>query len=125
MDGRSEGEAAPGSAAKIITRMVEGPVFGDLNGNGHKEAALLLSQETGGSGTFFYVAAAIAKDGRLRCTNAVSIVDQVDPQTICVGDGVIVARYKDRPLSIHGGAAVNREEIEFEIVGGHLEVLQP
>lgn len=78
--------------------MVEGPVFGDLNGNGHKEAALLLSQETGGSGTFFYVAAAIAKDGRLRCTNAVSIVDQVDPQTICVGDGVIVARYKDRCL---------------------------
>ena len=70
VNGRAEFQATPGSAIKITTEVFGKPAFGDLNQDGRDDAALFLVHDPGGSGTFYYVAAAIAtKDsygGRMR-----------------------------------------------------------
>lgn len=96
MDGRAEVEAAPGSATRVTTAVFGEPVFGDLNGDGVDDAALLLVHDPGGSGTFYYVAAAIAENGGWQGTNAVFLGDRVAPRTIQVQNGLIAADYLDR-----------------------------
>jgi hypothetical protein len=96
VDGRAEVQAAPGSASKIATLVFGEPTYGDLNHDGRDDAALFLVQDPGGSGTFYYVAAAIAKNGMYRGTNAVLLGDRIVPRAIHVRNGVIVAEYDDR-----------------------------
>lgn len=94
--GRAEIQAAPGSAVKMTTTAFGKPVRGDLNGDGRDDTALFLVHNPGGSGTFHYVAAAIAKNGIYQGTNAVLLGDRIDPRTIQIQNGVIVADYADR-----------------------------
>jgi len=96
IDGRSETEAAPGSAAKVITSVFGKPVYGNIDGQGDVDAALILTYDSGGSGTFFYVAAALNVKGNYRGTHAVLLGDRVAPQNVSVRNGVIVANYVDR-----------------------------
>ena len=95
-NGRAEVQAAPGSAIKITTAVFGKPAYGDLNRDGRKDAALFLFQDPGGSGTFYYVAAAIAKNGLYQGTNAVLLGDRVVPRAIHIRNCVIVAEYDDR-----------------------------
>src|SRR5262245_35169369 len=52
-NGVSAMEAAPGSAATIVTRAFGPEVRKDLDGDGREDVVFLLTQATGGSGTFF------------------------------------------------------------------------
>ena len=47
---------APDSATKIRTLIAGDMVEGDIDGDGDKDAALILVHDPGGSGTFYYVA---------------------------------------------------------------------
>ena len=105
IDGRSvtlkagvlEVEAAPGSASKITTKVFGNEATGDLNGDGVRDTAFLLTQSPGGSGTFFYIAVALARaDGTSTGTNAVLLGDRVSPQSTVVRDGVIEVAYAER-----------------------------
>ncbi len=96
LDGRAEVAAAPGSAVKITTAVFGKPVCGDLDGDGRDDAALFLVHNPGGSGTFYYVAAAIAKNGQYQGTNAVLLGDRIVPKTIQIRNAVIVVDYADR-----------------------------
>jgi hypothetical protein len=96
IDGQAETKAAPGSATKIKTSVFGQPVFGDLNEDGNEDAALLLVHQPGGSGTFYYVAAALNTSDGFRGTNAVLLGDRIAPQTIEIRDGVVIANYADR-----------------------------
>jgi hypothetical protein len=74
-----------------------GPVtYGDLDGDGDKDAAVILMMESGGTGRFTYVAAAIKGDDGFAGTNAVFVGDRISPQTTGVQDGIIVHNYADR-----------------------------
>ncbi|MEE4261219.1 MAG: hypothetical protein V2I56_00930, partial [Desulfobacteraceae bacterium] len=72
------------------------PVYGDLNGDGRDDAALFLVYDPGGSGTFYYVATAIARDGIFQGTNAVLLGDRIAPRTINIRNKVIAVYYADR-----------------------------
>jgi hypothetical protein len=96
VDGRSEVEAAPGSATKTKTSIFGKPIYGDLDGDGDEEAAILLVQDPGGSGTFYYVAAALNSNGGYGGTNAVFLGDRVSPQSMEIRNGVIFANYAER-----------------------------
>jgi len=96
IDGRSATEAAPGSATKVITSVFGKPVYGNIDGGGDVDAALILTYDPGGSGTFYYVATALKVNGFYRGTNAVLLGDRVAPQNVSVRNGVIVANYADR-----------------------------
>ena len=52
-------EIKTGAMLKITTRYFGNEVVKDLNGDGRKDVAFLLTQDSGGSGTFYYVVAAL------------------------------------------------------------------
>jgi heat shock protein HslJ len=94
--GVSEVEAAPGSATKIVTRYFGNEAFGDLNGDGKEDVAFVLTQNPGGSGTFFYIVAALRTDSGYTGLNAVLLGDRVAPQSTSIDNGMVVANYADR-----------------------------
>jgi heat shock protein HslJ len=97
VDGVAEESAAPGSAARIVTRYFGNEVRGDLNGDGREDVAFLLTQEPGGSGTFFYAAAALDSPQGLVGSHAVYVGDRIAPQTTELRpDGIIVVNFSDR-----------------------------
>jgi hypothetical protein len=96
VDGLSEAEAAPGSASRIITRYFGNDAIGDLNGDGKKDVAFLLTQDTGGSGTFYYVVVALRAATGYQGTNAVLLGDRIAPQTTNIENGMVVVNYADR-----------------------------
>lgn len=96
VDGFSEVEAATGSASKITTRYFGNEAFGDLNGDGKDDAAFLITQDNGGSGTFFYVVAALRTETGYEGTNAVLLGDRIAPQTTELRDGMLIVNYADR-----------------------------
>ena len=96
-DGVSETPAAPGSASKITTKYFGNEVVADLNADGKDDVAFLLTQETGGSGTFFYVVAAIATDRGYQGGEAMLIGDRIAPQTTEKGpNGTVIVNYAHR-----------------------------
>jgi hypothetical protein len=96
VNGLSEAEAAPSSASRIITRYFGNDAIGDLNGDGREDVAFLLTQDTGGSGTFYYVVVALRTATGYQGTNAVLLGDRIAPQTTHIENGMVVVNYADR-----------------------------
>jgi hypothetical protein len=95
VNGRAE-EEIPGSAAKSVTDVWTVSPNGDLDGVGGEDAAVILTRNTGGSGTFFYLAAAVAEGNGYRGTNALLIGDRIAPQNVSVESGQVIVNYADR-----------------------------
>ncbi len=95
-NGRSESPIEEGSATVVATEIFGEPVYGDIDGDGDEDAGVLISQEPGGTGTFYYVAAAINENGTYSGTNALLLGDRVAPQNVQISGGGVVANYADR-----------------------------
>lgn len=103
VDGLAETEAAPGSASKITTRYFGNELATDLDGDERNDIVFLLTQERGGSGTFFYAVAALARDGGYAGSDGYLLGDRIAPQTTNVSPNprhkhVIVVNYADRAI---------------------------
>lgn len=98
INGRSETAAAPGAAAKTVTQYFGNEAIGDLNADGTPDTAFLLTQSTGGSGTFYYVVAALKTSDGYKGTSAVLLGDRIAPQTTEIRDGKLIVNYADRAL---------------------------
>ncbi|MEI6420169.1 MAG: hypothetical protein WCO30_00920 [bacterium] len=99
-DGTFEREIAPGSASKEIIKFFGQPVMADLNGDGQKEAIVLLQKEAGGTGTFYYVAVSSPNEGGNYVSNSSEFIgDRIASQNIEYRDGQIIVNYADRKLS--------------------------
>jgi len=96
INGRSEKKVAPGSVSKITTAVLGTPAIGNLNDDGHPDAALILFQNTGGTGTFIYATAAINRNDGYHGTNAVFLGDRISINHVSIRNGVIVVKYRDR-----------------------------
>jgi hypothetical protein len=96
INGVSEVEAVPGSASKITTRYFGNQSSGDLNGDGVPDYGFLITQDGGGSGTFFYVVAAIKNPTGYVMTNAYLLGDRIAPQTTEITGQELVVNYADR-----------------------------
>jgi hypothetical protein len=96
LNGHFEREAALGSGMEIKTSVFGKPAYGDIDGDGCEDAAMVIVHDPGGSGTFFYVAAALKVDGAYHGTNGVLLGDRISPQDIKIRNGVVVANYTDR-----------------------------
>lgn len=79
-NGESQTEIAPGSASKIITRYFGNEAKGDLNKDSFEDIAFLLTQETGGTGIFYYAVVALKTSEGYKTTNAFFIGDRIAPQ---------------------------------------------
>ena len=121
VNGVSEIESTPGSAAKIVTRFFGNEAFGDLNGDGKEDVAFLITQEGGGSGTFFYLVAALQSEAGYQGTNAILLGDRIAPQTTQIENGRIVVNYAERkpdePLTAQPSVGVSKQ---IQVLDGKL-----
>ncbi len=96
VNGVAEKEIVPGDSVKDVLRVFGEPVYGDLDGDGDDDAAVLLQSQPGGSGTFYYAVLAINFDGAFASTNALLLGDRIAPQTVEIREGLAVYTYADR-----------------------------
>lgn len=103
VDGLSEEELTPGSASKITTKYFGNEVRTDLNNDGKADIVFLLTQNTGGSGTFFYVVAALNTEDGWVGSQSFLLGDRIAPQTTEMSknpshQNVIVVNYFDQEI---------------------------
>ncbi len=96
VNGYAESPAASGSVSQMATKYFGNEAIGDLNGDGVPDVGFLLTQSTGGSGTFYYAVAAIKTVDGYRGTDAVLLGDRIAPQTSEIRDGKLLINYADR-----------------------------
>jgi hypothetical protein len=127
VNGEAEVPAAPGSATMVTTTLFGEPTAGDLDGDKVPDAAVMLVQSPGGSGTFYYEAAALNRGGIYAGTNAILLGDRIAPQTTQVSGGVITVNYAERasgePMTAQPSVGVSKY---FQVENDRLaEVQQP
>jgi len=114
INGKAEKEIAQGSASKIEVMAWGQAATGDLNADKINDAALILTYSAGGSGTFYYIVAAVQdlQSGITIGTNAILLGDRIAPQNFSISDGTIVVNYADRksnePMSASPSVGITR-----------------
>lgn len=97
VSGIAETEVVPGSASKTLTKYFGNEARGDLNKDGKGDVAFLLTQESGGSGTFYYIVVALAEDNSsFKGTNGIFLGDRIAPQTTEIRDGMLIVNFAER-----------------------------
>ena len=100
-NGVAETEAVPGFAAKVITRYFGNELRTDLDGDGREDVAFILTQEGGGSGTFFYAVGALNTERGYVGSDGYLLGDRIAPQNTTVSPNekhklVVVFNYAER-----------------------------
>lgn len=83
----------PGSAAVILTQVIHKPVYVDLDGDNIKEAVSILMQETGGTGTFYYLAVADEGD---KIIESYFLGDRIKIDSVKAVNNIIFVEYYER-----------------------------
>ena len=101
IDGVAVVEEVPGGATRTETTYFGNEVRTDLNNDGEEDIVFLLTQNTGGSGTFFYVVAALYTEDGWTGSQGFLLGDRIAPQTTEMSQdpnhqNVIVVNYADR-----------------------------
>lgn len=108
VNGVSESQVALDSELRSVTRYFGNEVVHDLNDDGREDVAFLITHEKGGSGTFYYVVAALNKEAGYDGSHGFFLGDRIAPQSTDIDEGVgaegrqrqnvIVVNYAERPV---------------------------
>lgn len=96
INGKSE-VVIPDSSAKEITELTNKVSLGNFADGKGQGLAVVLRQQTGGTGTFYYVAAVVPKGNKTAGTNGVFLGDRILIEKITLNDGIVTVNYLDRP----------------------------
>jgi heat shock protein HslJ len=88
-DGEYRKPIVEGSATELVIRLMD-VVFGDLDGDGVSDAAVILITDPGGSGTFFELAAVVNRDGNPEHVATVSLGDRAQIEALSIEAGQVV-----------------------------------
>ena len=120
-NGRSERPAAPGSASAAVTTLDQ-TMSGDIDGDGRADSVVILVNQPGGSGSFFYVAALLNPSAGVSATPAILLGDRVKISSVRVDGKTIVVELLDRasgqPMTASPSIAVTKR---FVVDGGALK----
>lgn len=100
-DGYAETEAAPNTVSKITTRVFGNELMTDLDADGDEDVAFIITQNTGGTGTFYYAVAALNTENGYVGSEGYLLGDRIAPQKTNISPnprqvGVVVFNYADR-----------------------------
>lgn len=97
VNGSAERSIVPGSATKLLTKLSDQQAVGDVNGDGKPDVAVVLIQDPGGSGTFYYLAAVLNDStGKGNSTNVDLLGDRIAVEKLSIDKGDIVVDYLTR-----------------------------
>lgn len=108
-NGYSETDILPNSATKVITRYFGNELITDLDNDGDDDVAFIITQETSGSGVFYYVVAALYTESGYVGSDGYLLGDRIAPQSSNVSQNprhknVVVFNYaertQDEPMSV-------------------------
>ncbi len=88
--GQYEEEIAPGSASKIQIQMLDTMAYGDLDGDGFADAAVILVTNGGGSGSFYELFAVLDRQGQPAPVASAMLGDRIQVNSLMVQPGQIV-----------------------------------
>lgn len=84
-------------AVRVVVRYFGNELHKDVDGDGLEDVVFLLTEERGGSGTYFYVVAALKTPIGYAGSQATLIGDRIAPQTIESGEGrQVIVNYAER-----------------------------
>lgn len=92
VNGKFETNYSPKTTTLVFGR----PVIGDLNNDNKADAAMIITQDAGGSGLFYYVVVAIDTGNGAQGSNAVLLGDRIALQNIEIKNGQVIANYATR-----------------------------
>lgn len=120
-NGNSTTDIVPGSVEKLETTVFDKPAVGDLNNDKKNDSSLLLVQDSGGTGLFYYLVAIVNDVGVVKNTNSIFIGDRIEPVSVVIKDNKIELNYIDRnpndPMTTEPNVKVARY---FEVKGSVL-----
>lgn len=126
INGRFETAAAPGSATRIRAAVFGRPVYGDLDQDGDDDALVVIVYDPGGSGTFYYIAAAINQNGIYSGSSGYLLGDRIVVQLVKIPNGVVLAHYLDRrPAEPMSAPPSVRTALQLRFSDGKLTPLKP
>lgn len=97
VDGVATVTTSLGGSSATTVRYFGNELAHDIDGDGVEDMVFLITQEAGGSGTFFYLVGALKDGNGYKGTHAVYIGDRIAPQTTNAGEGrQVVVNYADR-----------------------------
>lgn len=79
-----------------LTKYYGCPSSGQLEDKKTAALSFVISNESGGSGTFYYLAAAVEKDGGYIIIDPVFIGDRIKPIETSINNGILIISYLDR-----------------------------
>jgi len=93
----------PGSSSMITTKYWGNEIKHDFDGDGRDDTAFILTQNTGGSGTFYYVVIALNMARGYIGSNGFLLGDRIAPESITMSKNlstpdVIIVNYMDRKI---------------------------
>lgn len=96
-NGVAKAITALGGASITTVRYFGNEVAHDIDGDGKEDVVFLITQDAGGSGTFFYAVGALKREGGYVGSHAVFLGDRIAPQTTEKGEGrMVIINYADR-----------------------------
>lgn len=100
-NGKESHPSAPGSASQTVTEYFGNEVNYDFDKDGRMDVAFLLTQSTGGSGTFYFLVYALNKESGYVGSEALYIGDRIAPQTTELSkeagkEDIVIVNYADR-----------------------------
>jgi heat shock protein HslJ len=117
VDGEYREQAAPGSASEIVVRLTDHVAYGQL-ADGREAAAVILTTETGGSGTFYDLAVVVEEDGQPVNVATTSLGDRVKIENLAFVGGEIlvemVTQGPDDPMCCPTQRVVQTYELQGE-----------
>lgn len=77
------------SSAKVIVTLQNVMASGDLDGNGVQDAAVVLTVQSGGTGTFYYLFAVLNNNGAPKPVASVQLGDRIKLNALAIQNGEI------------------------------------
>jgi hypothetical protein len=91
-DGIYREKIAPESATELVIKLSDKMAYGELNGDGAEDAAVILISDPGGSGTFYDLAAVVNSNGNPQHAASAFLGDRVKVEEVDISSGKIVVR---------------------------------
>jgi hypothetical protein len=95
-NGIGENRYTDGSASVNKLSIFGEPTYGDLDNDDDIDAVVLLVNEPGGSGAFYYAVLVLNDGSQYHTTNGMFLGDRIAPQTVEIQEGRAVINFAER-----------------------------